>query len=369
MKADRAAIEAQFTGTLGAFPIAVGFTAPGHGVTALFGPSGCGKTTVLRCMAGLTRLAGKLKVDGELWQDDASGTFLKTYQRRIGYVFQEASLFPHLSVRDNLLYGARRSGDSDSALSISFDDTVGMLGIGHLLDRAPGALSGGERQRVAIGRALLSRPRLLLMDEPLAALDRLTKEEILPYLEALRENVSIPIFYVSHDMSEVERLADTLVLLEAGRVRAVGSLSELEANPDLPLLRAPEAAVTLAARILSVDEQYALTSVAIDGGTLVVPGRRGDPGKKCRVRISASDVAFVRGPVAETSVLNYLPVRIVSIAPPDGDDAQVNLVAALGEDGHGARIVGRVTRKSREVMSLEPGVSVYVQIKSVALLT
>ena len=367
MKADRDAIEATFRGTLGAFLLDVAFAAPGYGVTALFGPSGCGKTTVLRCIAGLTRLSGQLKVDGEVWQDDASGTFLKAYQRRVGYVFQEASLFPHLSVRGNLLYGAKRASDGDSSVSISFDDTVSMLGIGHLLDRAPGALSGGERQRVSIGRALLSRPRLLLMDEPLAALDRLTKEEILPYLEALRENLSIPIFYVSHDMGEVERLADTLVLLEDGRVRAVGPLAELEANTDLPLLRAPEAAVMLEARVTSVDEHYALTSLAVAGGTLVVPGRRGELGRRCRVRIRASDVGFVRGSIPETSVLNHLPVRIVSIAS-DGDDAQVNLVAAIGEDGRGARIVGRITRKSRDMLGLEPGVLVYAQIKSVALL-
>lgn len=369
MKADRAAIEARFAGPLGAFSLEVAFTAPGHGVTALFGPSGCGKTTVLRCMAGLTRLNGRLKVDGEVWQDDSTRTFLKTYQRRIGYVFQEASLFPHLSVRDNLLYGAHRTTADSSSLSISFDDTVAILGIGHLLDRAPLALSGGERQRVAIGRALLSRPRLLLMDEPLAALDRLTKEEILPYLEALRANLSIPVFYVSHDMAEVERLADTLVLLDKGRVLAVGPLAELEANPDLPLLRAPEAAVTLDGRIGSVDERYALTSLEIAGGTLIVPGRKGSPGQRCRLRISASDVAFVRAPVPESSVLNCLPARIVSIADPDGDDAQVNIVAVLGDDGHGARIVGRITRKSRDVLGLRPGTSIFAQIKSVALLT
>jgi molybdate transport system ATP-binding protein len=368
MKADRAAIEANFAGTVGAFLIEVAFTAPGYGVTALFGPSGSGKTTVLRCMAGLARLDGRLVVEGEAWQDDASGIFLRPYKRRTGYVFQEASLFPHLSVRDNLLYGAKRTNGSESVASISFDDTVSMLGIGNLLDRAPGALSGGERQRVAIGRALLSRPRILLMDEPLAGLDRQTKEEILPYLEALRATLSIPIFYVSHDMSEVERLADTLVLLENGRVRAVGPLAELEANPDLPLLRAPEAAVTLEGRISSIDEHYALTSLAIDGGTLVVPGRRGGPGKKCRLRIGASDVGFARGQIPETSVLNHLPVRIVTIAPPDGDDAQLNVVAALGEDGRGARIVGRITRKSCDVLDLKPGVSLYAQIKSVALL-
>lgn len=368
MKADSSIVEAQFKGTLGAFLIDVAFAAPGHGVTALFGPSGCGKTTVLRCMAGLARLSGRLKVDGEVWQDDVSGTFLKTNERRVGYVFQEASLFPHLSVRDNLLYGARRAKTGESGVSISLDDTVGMLGIGHLLERAPLALSGGERQRVAIGRALLSRPRVLLMDEPLAALDRLTKEEILPYLEALRANVSVPIFYVSHDLGEIERLADTLVLMDKGRVRAVGPLAEIESDPDLPLLRAPEAAVTLDARVIGVDTHYGLTSLAISGGTLIVPGRR-ELGTPSRVRISASDVAFVRAPVTETSILNCLPVRVVSVASPNGDDAQINLVVALGEDGGGAHIVARVTRKSRDALGLQPGVPIYVQIKSVALLT
>jgi molybdate transport system ATP-binding protein len=368
MKADRAVIEAEFSGTLGAFPVEVAFCAPGQGVTALFGPSGCGKTTVLRCMAGLTRLCGRLMIDGELWQDDSTGLFLKPHQRRIGYVFQEASLFSHLSVRDNLLYGAKRAGAGGGSVSIRFDDAVGMLGIGHLLDRSPAALSGGERQRVAVGRALLSRPRLLLMDEPLAALDRLTKEEILPYLEALRESLSIPIFYVSHDLGEVERLADTLVLLESGRVLAVGPLADLEADPSLPLLRAPEAAVTLEARVSGIDDAYALTSLAIDGGILIVPGRRGEVGKRCRLRIRASDVSFVREPARETSVLNCFPVRIVSIAPSEGDDGQINLVAAIGEGGRGARIVGRITRKSRELLRLEPGVEVYAQVKSASLL-
>jgi len=367
MTADRDAIEATFAGTVGSFAIDVALTLPGSGVSALFGPSGCGKTTILRCIAGLTRLNGRLKVDGEVWQDDTSGTFLKTYQRRIGYVFQEASLFAHLSVRNNLLYGAVRAKTDDGGMSISLDDAVSLLGIGHLLDRAPAALSGGERQRVAIGRALLSRPRLLLMDEPLAALDSLTKEEILPYLEALHENLSIPIIYVSHDIGEIERVADTLVLFDNGKVQAVGPLNELQANADLPLLRAPDAAVMLEGRILSVDETYALTSLAIDGGILLVPGRLGEPGKKCRLRIGASDVAFSRGPMPATSVLNCLPVRIVSVAEPDGD-AQVNLVAAIGEDGRGSRIVGRITRKSREMLGLEPGVSVQAQIKSVALI-
>lgn len=368
MTHDRAAIEATFSGTLGSFSLDVAFSAPARGITALFGHSGCGKTTVLRCMAGLSRLTGRLKVGDKVWQDDATRTFRKTHQRHVGYVFQEASLFPHLSVRGNLLYGAHRGGDDGGSGPLSFDDTVSLLGIGHLLDRAPAALSGGERQRVAVGRALLSRPRLLLMDEPLAALDRPTKEEILPYLEALHESLSIPIIYVSHDIGEVERLADILVLLERGRVRAVGPLAALEADPALPLLRAPEAAVTLEGRVCAIDERYALTSFSVDGGTLLVPGRRGSPGSTWRLRISASDVSLVRKPVEETTALNCLPVRIVSVAPPDGDDAQVNLVVALGENGSGARIVARVTRKSRETLALEPGLSLFAQIKSVALI-
>jgi len=367
MRHEPAAIEATLAGTLGAFSLDVAFAAPARGITALFGPSGCGKTTVLRCMAGLTRLAGRLKVADEIWQDDATATFRKPHQRHVGYVFQEASLFPHLSVRGNLLYGALRAGDTGGPERLTFDDTVDLLGIGPLLDRAPDALSGGERQRVAVGRALLSRPRLLLMDEPLVALDRLTKEEILPYLEALHESLSIPIVYVSHDIGEVERLADTLVLMENGRVRAVGPLAELEADPALPLLRAPEAAVTLEGRVSTIDDRYALTSLAVPGATLLVPGRRGRVGSKWRLRIGASDVSLVRRPVEETTALNCIPARIVSVAPPDGDDAQVNLVVALGEDGSGARIVARVTRKSRETLALEPGVQLYAQIKSVAL--
>jgi molybdate transport system ATP-binding protein len=369
MSHDPAAIEANFSGALGAFALDVVFAAPARGITALFGPSGCGKTTVLRCMAGLSRLTGRLKVADEIWQDDATGTFLKPHQRRVGYVFQEASLFPHLSVRSNLLYGARRAGKDGGPKPLSLDDAVSLLGIGPLLERAPNVLSGGERQRVAIGRALLSRPRLLLMDEPLSALDRPTKEEILPYLEALHESLSIPIVYVSHDIGEVERLADTLVLLSKGHVRAVGPLAALEADPTLPLLRAPEAAVTLEGRVSAIDDHYALTSLAVGGATLHVPGRRGRLGSTWRLRIGASDVSLVHKPVVETTVLNCLPVRIVSIAPPNGDDAQVNLVVAIGEDGSGDKIVARVTRKSCDMLALKPGLSLYAQIKSVALMS
>ena len=354
---------------LGSFSLDVAFTAPMRGITALFGPSGCGKTTILRCVAGLQRLAGRLRVGGETWQDDAERDLPdRPHRRPVGYVFQEASLFAHLSVRQNLLYGARRVVAAGGKREHELAQIVELLGIGHLLDRAPAALSGGERQRVAVGRALLSQPRLLLMDEPLAALDRLAKEEILPYLEALHETFSIPILYVSHDISEVERLADTLVLLELGRVFACGPLSTLEVDPALPLMAAPEAAVVLDGTIVAIDESYALSHLAVPGGTLVVPGRKGRLGSHHRLSISASDVSFALVRPVETTVLNCLAARIVSVNPHDGSEAQVNVVAALGADGSGARIVGRVTRKSQEALGLAGGRAVFAQIKSVALL-
>ena len=360
-------ISARFAGTLGAFDLDVAITAPMQGVTALFGPSGSGKTTILRCIAGLQRLPGTLNVGGETWQDEARGLFRRTHERPIGYVFQEASLFAHLSVRANLLYGHRRVLKAGIREDIRLDDVVDLLGIGPLLDRAPSHLSGGERQRVAVGRALLTQPRLLLMDEPLSALDRITKDEILPYFEALHENLSIPVIYVSHDISEIERLADTLVLLEQGCVVATGPLSELEADPALPLVHAPEAAVTLDGTVAAIDEGYALTTLNVCGGSVIVPGRRGPVGAARRLRIRASDVSFARERPTATTILNCLPVEILSVTPQDAAAIQMNVVARLGNDSSGARIVARVTRKSQETLGLAAGVRVFAQIKSVAL--
>jgi molybdate transport system ATP-binding protein len=361
-------IDAAFAGSLGSFSLDISFVVPLRGVTGLFGPSGCGKTTVLRCLAGLQRLAGRLRVGAETWQDDSRGYFLKPHRRPVGYVFQEASLFPHLSVRNNLLYGARRGVGGERPAALDLDGIVDLLGIGHLLNRAPAALSGGERQRVSVGRALLSRPRLLLMDEPLSALDRATKEEILPYFEAMHENLSIPVLYVSHDFAELERLADTVVLLDRGRVLSSGPLSTLQVDPELPLLKAPDAAVTLVAQVTGVDDAYGLTTLSIAGGTLVVPGRSRSVGSRQRLRITASDVSFARSAPTDTTILNILPMRIVSVEPQDDDETQVNLIGGLGEDGAGARIVGRITRKSLEALRLVPGGLVYAQIKGVALI-
>jgi molybdate transport system ATP-binding protein len=368
MNAGDATIRAAFAGTLGSFALDVAFDVPMRGVTALFGPSGCGKTTILRCMAGLQRLSGRLAMGAEVLQDDGAGIFRKPHARRIGYVFQEASLFPHLSVRGNLLYGARRVRSGDATRALDFAEVVALLGIDTLLDRAPAVLSGGERQRVAVGRALLSQPRLLLLDEPLSALDSQTKEEILPYFEALHESLSIPILYVSHDLAEVERLADTLVLLDRGRVAASGPLGTMETDPELPLLRAADAAVTMEGTIAGFDAAYELTTLSVAGGTLVVPGRQGGAGSRRRLRIRASDVSFTRSRAVDTTILNCLAARIVSVSRQNGSDAQMNIVACLGEDGEGARIVGRVTRKSQEALALAPGAAVFVQIKSVALI-
>ncbi|HEX5421049.1 MAG TPA: molybdenum ABC transporter ATP-binding protein [Gammaproteobacteria bacterium] len=362
-----ATLEADLHCTLGTFSLHAVFGVPLRGITVLFGPSGSGKTSALRCIAGLHRARGRLQVGDDVWQDDAVGRFSKPHERPIGYVFQEPSLFPHLSVRRNLLFGAQQAADAGTANALRFDNVAAWLGIDGLLHRAPGSLSGGERQRVAIGRALLSLPRLLLMDEPLSALDARTREEILHYLEALHERLSIPMLYVTHDMAEADRLADTLLLLEQGRVLAAGPLSELEARADLPLLQAPEAAVTLQALVTEVDSAYSLTSLSVPGGKLVVPGRHGPVGNRRRLRIGASDVSFSRVRPVETTMLNCLPARIVSIAPKTGDDARVHVIVALGESGTGARIAGRVTRKSRDALRLAPGDAVFAQIKSVAL--
>ncbi|HOV04091.1 MAG TPA: molybdenum ABC transporter ATP-binding protein [Hyphomicrobiales bacterium] len=357
------AIEARFRGTLGRFSFDVAFDAPMRGVTALFGPSGCGKTTILRCLAGLHRAEdGRLAIDGMVWQDGRR--FVAPHRRAIGYVFQEASLFAHLSVAGNLDYGRRRRRAAIGATDR--DEVVGLLGLEALLDRVPGSLSGGERQRVAIGRALLSGPEVLLMDEPLAALDRASKAEILPYLERLNESLAIPTIYVSHDMAEVERLADRMVLMESGRVRAAGPLAELVADPLLPFAKTPDAAVVIAGTIEAYDPHYMLTTVAAPGGKLVVPGHIGETGTERRLRIVASDVALCHAPApAGTSILNALPTRIVA-AEPVGE-FRMNVFMRLGHGPDGAHLIGRITRKSWDVLGLAVGDEAVALVKSVAL--
>lgn len=359
-------LSARFRGALGAFRLDVAFEAPPRGITALFGPSGCGKTTILRAVAGLQRFEdGFLALGDDAWQDGPA--FRPTHRRPIGYVFQEASLFPHLSVRGNLDYGRRRALKAGAAEAIRFEDVVALLGIARLLDRAPGALSGGERQRVSLGRALLTQPRLLLMDEPLSALDRFAKDEILPYIERLRDGLGLPTLYVSHDIAEVERLADHVVLLAAGRVTAAGPLADLQALPDLPLARMPEAAVTLAAEVVAHDPAYDLATLAVRGARLLAPGCFGSVGAIRRVRIGCSDVALVRDPPRASSILNCPAARVVEAIP--HQPAMMTVVLALGAEGEGARILARVTRRSWDELGLAPGQPIFAQVKGVALVS
>lgn len=350
-------VRAEFRSRRGGFVLDAAFAAPGAGVTAIFGPSGCGKTSVLRAVAGLDRPEGRLEVAGAVWQEGAR--FLPPHRRPVGYVFQEPSLFPHLSVRGNLDYGRRRAGPG----AIGFDEAVGLLGLGPLLDRGPQALSGGERQRVAIGRALLSQPRLLLMDEPLAALDRFAREEILPYLERMFDELRLPVLYVSHDIAEVERLASHLVLMQAGRVVAEGPLAGLGTDPHLPLAGAPEAGVTLTGVMIGRDEGHDIARLAVPGAELLVPGLRGAPGSRHRLRIAAADVSLALGPPGESSILNILPARVAEIAA-DGPAAVV--VLTLGAEG--TRILARITRLSADRLRLAPGDAVHAQVKAVRLL-
>jgi molybdate transport system ATP-binding protein len=359
-------IAAAFKGQLGSFALDAEFVVPASGVTGLFGPSGSGKTTVLRCIAGLHRLAdGYCAIDGEIWQDKSS--FRPTHVRAVGYVFQEPSLFPHLSVTGNLLYATHGRRPVPSTDAVGFDDVVALLGLSALVDRSPAHLSGGERQRVAIGRALLSQPKLLLMDEPLSALDAETKGEILPFLERLRDSLSLPIIYVSHDMREIERLAEHLVLLQSGRVRSAGPLSALQSDPALPPASGRDAAVTLDAVVTAYDAAYGLASLEVDGGHFTVLMPLAAIGAHQRITIAAGDVTLATEPPQRTTELNVLPCWIASATSVGSHEIIVML--HLKADGTGARILARVTRRSWEQTALREGMPAYALIRTIALMS
>ncbi len=355
------AIHARFQVIWPGFTLDVDLDLPGRGVTALFGHSGSGKTTLLRCLAGLERQgSGFLHFKGEVWQDSARGVFLPTHQRPIGYVFQEASLFPHLSVRKNLNYGRKRV---NSGHKVSLDHAVELLGIGHLLDRMPDRLSGGERQRVAIARALATSPRLLLMDEPLAALDLKRKSEILPYLERLHDELEIPVCYVSHSPDEVARLADHVVLLAEGRVRAQGGLRETLARLDLPTAFTEDAGVVIEAVVADHDEAYHLTRLDFPGGSVVVARRPEAVGRRLRFRVHARDVSLALARAEGTSIANLLPATVTEIA-----DADTPAHVLVRLDAGGTPLIARITRRSRDHLHVMPGTPLWAQIKAVALL-
>lgn len=345
------------------FTLDIDLALPARGVSALFGPSGCGKTTVLRALAGLERAAGRVSIGDVVWQDDAAGVFVPTHRRALGYVIQESALFPHLDVRANLDYGRRRI--APSAQRVALDQVVELLGIAPLMARHTATLSGGERQRVAIARALATSPQLLLMDEPLAALDAARKAELLPYLERLHTELALPIVYVSHAIDEVARLAHHLVLMEAGRAVAAGPLADTLARLDLPTARGEGAGVVLDAVVAERDPQWQLARLEVGAGDFTLWSR--DPGlplgRAVRVRLLARDLSLAQAPLAGSSIGNQMQGRVEAIA----DDEHPGLALVRVRVGS-APVVARLTRRSAHALALAPGLPVWVQVKTVALL-
>ncbi len=352
-------IEARFRLDWPGFSLDVDLQLPGRGITALFGHSGSGKTTLLRAIAGLERARqGRLVVAGTVWQDTSH--WLPTHKRPIGYVFQEASLFAHLTVMGNLRYGMKRNG---AAQRISLEHAIELLGIGHLLDRKPDRLSGGERQRVGIARALAVSPRLLLMDEPLAALDLERRQEILPYLERLHGELDIPVLYVSHSPDEVARLADHLVVMEGGRALASGPLAETLARIDLPIRLGEDVGVVLEAVVAELDRAWHLSRVDFPGGGLWVRDRGLTVGERVRVRVLARDVSIALERLSDTSIVNTLPATVTAI----GDEPHPAL-CLVRLDAGGTPLLARLTHRSASALKLAMGRRVWAQIKAVALI-
>lgn len=339
------------------FALDVQFSAP-QGLTALFGHSGSGKTTVINAVAGLLRPdQGAIRIGGTTLLDSGAGINLAPHRRRLGYVFQDARLFPHLTVRQNLLYGrwfSRRGG-------ARLEDVVDMLGLAPLLARNPGHLSGGERQRVAIGRALLSDPQILLMDEPLAALDGARKAEILPYIERLRDHAAVPILYVSHALAEVARLATTMVVLERGKILRAGPVADLLADAEIaPALGLREAGSILTATLVGHDDD-GLSRLQTAGGLLWLPRVPMAPGAALRIRVAAQDVILSRHRPEGLSALNILTATVSALRHGEGAGALVQL--SIGGD----HVLARVTRRSAQALDLAIGTPVYAILKSVSV--
>jgi molybdate transport system ATP-binding protein len=353
-------LEVDIAHRLGTFGLEARFVSEGR-LTALFGRSGAGKTTLINIIGGLIRPGrGRIVVDGTTLVDTDRGVFVGKHRRRVGYVFQEGRLFPHLTVRQNLLFGRWFTPSADRKLDLR--SVLDLLGIEHLLERRPGALSGGEKQRVAIGRALLTSPRLLLMDEPLASLDEARKAEILPFIERLRDEARVPIVYVSHSLAEVARLATTVVMLEGGRVTAIGSPAQVLGRTDLRIPEASaEAGALVEATIEDHDDRFALTMLRSPAGALLAPRLELPVGTSVRVRIRARDVMIALRPPDGLSALNVLRGRVLELG-----DAGTSLVSVELDCG-GVRLAARLTRKSVETLALQPGREVYAILKSVAL--
>ncbi len=345
---------------LGDFRFAATFRGPPSGLLALYGRSGAGRTTLINMLAGLARPdAGKIALGDRRLFDFDAGIDLPPERRRIGYVFQEGRLFPHLDVKANLLYGHRRAPAAERKIGLG--EIVELLGISHLLARRPVSLSGGEKQRVAIGRALLACPQLLLLDEPLAALDSERKAEILPYIERLRDELSLPIVYVSHDATEILRLADQVLLLEQGRIAAYGPVADVFGRPELQrLIGAAEAGALVAAKLESHDEDFALSYLRFAGGRLAIARIAADVGSELRLRIRARDVSIALARPSDLSIQNIIAARIAAIHPADGPYVDVELDA-------GTPLWARITARAAHDLSLAVGRDVFALVKAVSI--
>ena len=346
------------------FSLDLNLQLPGKGVTALFGHSGSGKTTCLRCIAGLERAGkGLVKINDEVWQDSQRNLFVPVHKRALGYVFQEASLFAHLSVQANLEFGLRRIAPQQRRVDMR--QATELLGISHLLERAPNHLSGGERQRVGIARALLTSPKLLLMDEPLAALDSQRKREILPYLERLHNELDIPVLYVSHSQDEVARLADHIVLLDEGRALASGPIGETLARLDLPLARGDDAGVVIEGSVVDYDAHYQLLTLQLPDNRqhLRVTHAQLALGHILRVKVQARDISLSLNPNENSSILNSLRATVIGET---GADNEAHVLVRL--NAAGAVLLARITRYSRDQLGLYPGQALWAHIKAVAVL-
>jgi len=330
-----------------------------NGIVGIFGPSGCGKTSLLRIIAGLDQVeSAQVIINGLIWQDH--NQFVPVHKRGVGFVFQRSGLFPHLTVRGNLEYAFKRTDKSEP--KISFDDAVNKLAVNNLLERRVHQLSGGEQQRVAVARALLANPNILLFDEPLAALDYKRKAEILPYLEILQDELNIPILYVSHSIDEIARLADTVILMDNGRVVEIDKTKNILTRLDLSLSHRDNAEAIIEATVQEHDEHYALTKLLFSAGNFFVPQSTLSIGQMVRLRIAAKDVSLTLAQQTDTSILNIFPATINALS--NEGSSQVIAQLLVGDE----IILSRITKKSAEHLELTIGKKVYAQAKSVALL-
>ena len=331
-------------------------------VTAILGPSGAGKTTWLRAIAGLEREArGLCRLNGEIWQDSEAGIFVPPHRRAVGYVFQDAALFPHMTVRDNLRFGMRHRAQRTGA-HMDFDEIVTTLALAPLLDRRPPTLSGGEAQRVAIARALLSAPEVLLFDEPLSAVDEAARRRILDLLENLCRHTAVPVLYVSHNRAEVARLADHVLLMEKGRIRMQGPVTEIFARLDVALDAGSDAAAVVEATVSDRDEAWNLSRLTFSGGTFLVAGIERPTGARIRLRVLARDVSLTLERQKDTSILNIFPATVTDLA----QNGPAGMLIRL--DVGGTPLLSAITRKSAHTLNLHPGRKVFAQVKAVALI-